>query len=358
MRVSHLESLRPVCPSCKTGSLVLSKTIRGEPADVIEGLIQCDDKACQHEYPIIDGIPILIADLRRVVPEQILGILGRTDLSETTLALLGECSGQGSALDAQRQHISTYAWSHWGDLDPEEPRAGHEHSVVSILDAGLAGLVKGGVVRAGEALPAPIADLGCSVGRTTFHLAARTKGLVLGVDLNFGMLRVARRALMEGTIRYARRRVGLVYDERQFPVALEGKERVDFWCADVMALPFREASFGLASSLNLIDCVSNPLDHLKSIRDIVRPGGGAIVATPFDWSAAATTPGSWLGGHSPRGPARGRSEHVLRSLLGGDHPAAIQGLALVAEEDRLEWPVRLHDRSILRYLVDLIVLSR
>ena len=89
MRASHLEALAPICPSCKTGALALSQRIRGEPEDVIEGLIQCDNKACQHEYPIIDGIPLLVADLRRLVPEQVLGILGRADLSETMLALLG-----------------------------------------------------------------------------------------------------------------------------------------------------------------------------------------------------------------------------------------------------------------------------
>jgi SAM-dependent methyltransferase len=171
------------------------------------------------------------------------------------------------------------------------------------------------------------------------------------------MLRLARRAL-SGRMRYARRRVGLIYDERTFDVPLPGAARVDFWCADALALPFRDATFGTAVSLNLIDCLMSPLDHLKSLRDIVRPGGAAIVATPFDWQPSATPVEAWLGGHSPRGAAGGRSELVLRSLLGGDHPLAIEGLSLLDEARGLDWNVRLHERSSMRYAVDVFALGR
>ena len=99
-------------------------------------------------------------------------------------------------------------------------------------------------------------DLGCSVGRTSFELAKRSDGLVLGVDLHLPMLRLARRVLETGTVSYARRRVGIVYDRRDFDVAFDDADRVDFWACDAMALPFRDAGFGHAMALNVLDCVN------------------------------------------------------------------------------------------------------
>jgi len=38
------------------------------------------------EYPIIDGLPIIVADLRNYVSQNIIPILSRNDLSETGTA--------------------------------------------------------------------------------------------------------------------------------------------------------------------------------------------------------------------------------------------------------------------------------
>ncbi len=335
----------------------MTQVLREDAEEILEGLLECTDPDCRHLYPVVDGIPILVGDLRRVVSEQILGILARDDVSETIMAVLGECCGPSSTLDARRQHLSAYCWSHWGDFDPSERRTGADGpaTIVSILERGLGRLAQRGAPATG-----PIVDLGCSVGRTTLELAERTDGadLVLGIDLNLSMLRVARRALRQGCVRYARRHTGLVYEERAFAVPRERGGRVDFWCADAQSLPFGEASFALAVSLNLLDCVQSPLDHLKSLRDILRPGGYALVASPFDWSAGATIPQAWIGGHSPLGEAQGHSEHVLRSLVGGLHPAAIRGLEVIDEVDNLAWAVRLYERSTVQYQVDLFLLAK
>jgi SAM-dependent methyltransferase/uncharacterized protein YbaR (Trm112 family) len=357
MKLAHFKALAPICPACRVAPVVIAEVIRGDAEDVQEGLLECSSPGCQHLYPIVDSIPMLVADLRRAVSEQVVGILARDDLSERLMGLLGECCGPSSALDAQRQHLSSYCWSHWGDFDRHA--AGEPNGtarIVSILATGLESLERADLPAVG-----PIVDLGCSVGRATYELAHRTPahaGPVVGVDLNFAMLRMARRAVLEGHVRYARRRGGLVYEERGFDVPTDARARVDFWCADVLALPFSPGTFGFVNSLNLLDCLQSPLDHLKSVRDLLRPGGGALIATPFDWSPAATAPESWVGGHSPYGTARGSSEQILRSLLGGDHPAAISGIRVVDEVDGLPWLIRLHERSTVEYGVDLFVLAR
>jgi SAM-dependent methyltransferase/uncharacterized protein YbaR (Trm112 family) len=354
MKLRHFETLAPVCPRCRTGALRLTREMRSEDADIIEGLIECQNQDCRHLYPIVDGIPILLADLRTFLQNQTLGLLVRGDLSEEMVSVLAECYGAASPLDINRQHLSTYGWTHYGDLDAEEGTG--PPAIVTILRAGLDRLAEAGIG------PGPVAiDLGCAVGRSTFELAARTQeegALVVGVDLNIAMLRVASAALRTGRVSYPLRRVGLVYEERSARLQQDGADRVDFWCADVLALPFGSETFDLAASINLIDCVQSPLDHLKSLRDVVREGGGALVASPFDWQPGATSIEAWIGGHSPYDERQGRSENVLRSLIGGDHPAKVDGLEIIDEIDGLEWPVRLHDRSVMQYRVDLFVLGR
>ena len=75
----------------------------------------------------------------------------------------------------------------------------------------------------------PLLEVGTSVGRSTFEMAARTDGLVLGIDLNIAMLRIATRVLREGRVKYPRRRIGVVYDQRDFEVSFEAADRVDFF---------------------------------------------------------------------------------------------------------------------------------
>jgi SAM-dependent methyltransferase len=354
VKLRHFEALSPICPSCRIGALRMTRKIRAGDGDLIEGLLECGNRECRHLYPVVDGIPILVADLRSFVQNQSLGLLGREDLSEEMVSVLAECYGPASPLDTNRQQTSMYGWTHYGDLDADE-RTGPP-AIVTILRTGLDRLGEAGISERDL-----IVDLGCAVGRSTFELAARPENqdaLVVGVDLNISMLRVAASALREGRVRYPLRRVGLVYEERTVDVPADGSDRVDFWCADVLALPFGSETFDLAASINLIDCLQSPHDHLTSLRDVIRPGGGALVASPFDWSPGATSIEAWIGGHSPYDERQGRSENVLRSLIGGDHPSAVDGLEIIDEIDGLEWPVRLHDRSVMHYRVDLFVLGR
>jgi SAM-dependent methyltransferase len=170
------------------------------------------------------------------------------------------------------------------------------------------------------------------------------------------MLRLASEILRHGTVQYARRRVGLVYERREFPARFAGTENVDFWACDAAALPFPADTFSLAVGLNVLDCVYAPIEFLTSLAGVLREGGKAVFACPYDWSPAATPLEAWLGGHSQRAPGAGSSAAVLRALLTpGAHPASIRGLELIAECDHLPWHVRLHERSTMTYEVHLAV---
>lgn len=355
MRLEHFETLRPVCPTCRGNDGVahpvrLWKVFAEADGHIIEALLECPNPACRREYPVIDGIPMLVASLRQHVEHNALGLLCRDDLGPEVESILGDCAGPNSSFDVMRQHISHYASDHYGDLDeglPGEERAA-AGGVLRMLEAGL-GLV-------GERPPGPVLDMGCSVGRTSFELATGTDDLVLGVDLNFSMLRVASRVLRSGRVRYGRRRVGIVYDRRDYAVDL-ANERVDFWQCDALALPFAGQPFGLVTSLNLLDCLSSPMAHLQNFSELLAAHGRVILGTPYDWSPAATQLGGWIGGHSQRGPAGGSSEMLLRWILEGKEGFPGVGLSVVADDPQVPWAVRLHARSTAHYRSHLMVLA-
>lgn len=317
---------------------------------IVEGMLHCSNAICQREYPIIDGIPLIVRDIRGYLSENALQVVQRTDLCERIEGVLGDCLGPGSAFDLMRQHLSSYSWDHYGDLDPDEasgdPQPG---SVVRVLEQGLA--------MAGELPPGPILDVGCSVGRSTLELAERYDRLVLGVDLNYAMLRVAGNVLRSGIVRYPRRRVGLVYDRRVFPVSFPNNNRVDYWACDATAFPFASGRFAAVVGLNVLDCMHSPVDFLSSLANVLTVGGAAVLSCPYDWSVAATPIEGWLGGHSQRSPEAGASESVLRRLLTPGAPQSIEGLSLL-DEAEASWQVRMHQRSAVSYKSHLVAVRR
>jgi len=329
--------------------VALTQVIRRTEDEILEGLLVCTRSECQQEYPILDGIPLLVPSVRTHVSHQAFALMARSDLSQPLMSLIGDCCGPESPFETLRRYLSTYTLDHWGDQDPEEGEG--PGAICRVLEAAWQ--------RGGATSHGPTLDLGCSVGRSTFELARRTDGLVLGIDLSFSMVQLAAEVMRTGQVRYPRRRVGLVYDQRTFPVECPGRERVDFWVADATALPLRDASMGTIASLNLLDCVPSPYEHLTELRRLLLNGGRALLTTPFDWSPSATPVEAWIGGHSQRAERSGGSAASLRALLtSGAHPHAIDGLTLLAEAEGIPWTLRVHDRSAYLYELYLAVLER
>ena len=330
----------------------IAQIAREEGGHVIEGVLHCQNANCLREFPIIDGIPIIVANIRQYIADNILSIYGRRDLGEIIESILGDCSGPGSAFDYARHLLSSYAWDHYAEFDPQESVS--EPRPWSMLRTMKIGLEMAEPVPAG-----PIIDVGCAVGRASFALAERGAELILGVDLNFPMLRMASEILRHGTARYPRRRVGVVYDRREFPVQFAHQENVDFWACDVTALPFPAGTFSMAVSMNVLDSVSSPHEMLLSIARILKPAGKLVLSCPYDWSSGATPLEAWVGGHSQRSPAAGSSEALLRNLLTpGAHGSSINDLILTAEKNQIPWHVRLHERSAMTYSSHVLVATR
>ena len=362
MRRSHFAAWGPHCPVCARSRATAPALLLAEGAtevgdDVLSGILVCSEPSCRHEYPIVDAIPIIMPELRRHLGERAIELLLRDDLDPAVLSLLGDALGPDSWLDVVRQGVSTYAWDAYADLDPSEPAGGlpaepQPGAARRCLEALLA--------LAAPVRPAgPMLDVGCGAGRTCFDLAASSDGaLVLGVDSNLALLRLASRVARTGSVAYDRRRIGTVYDDCRFDADLPGRERVDYWACDALALPFAPAKAGLVLALNVLDCVADPHGLLTTFATLIRPGGLLLLATPFDWSTRATQVERWIGGHSQRGAGNGAAETLLLALLTpGAHPLAVAGLQVLSTAD-CAWQTRLHARSAVSYRSHLLAARR
>jgi ubiquinone/menaquinone biosynthesis C-methylase UbiE/uncharacterized protein YbaR (Trm112 family) len=360
LRLSHFEALRPICPVCKIRGLTDEFPLQiGSVGcelefQIVEGVLLCSNPLCQSEFPILDGVPILLPNLRAYVAENIFHLVVRHDLTPITESLLGDCCSQGSLLDSMRQHLSCYVWGHYADLDPAEAAdAIQRDSVLRILEQGLELESTGShkiLMGAG-----PTLDIGCGPGRTTIAIAEKTDRMALGIDLNFSMLRLASTMLRTKHISYPRRRTGIVYDRREFEVQFSKLELVDFWACDALALPFSDERFARTVGMNVLDSVGSPQSLLSSIARVLQPDGNALLACPYDWTATVTPIEAWIGGHSQRNQAAGECAPWLRQLLSGANASHTEpALHLVNELDGLPWTVRLHDRSSMHYRVHLV----
>jgi len=359
LRRRHFAAFAPICPSCAAHGrgeppLAVASVTEERDGDVIGGILVCTLPACRHEFPIIDGIPVIVPDLAAFLAEHASELLLRDDLDPNVESLLGDALGQGSWFDVARQTQSTYAWDGWADCDPLE---------VTTADTPAPGAVRRCLARlldmAQAASATRVLDIGCAAGRSSRDLAARhPDALVLGLDVNISLLRLARAAL-SGIVSYPRRRIGLVYDRRTFATANGCAGRVDFWACDALALPLTAGCADLAVALNVLDCVAQPARLLAQLAASVQPGGHVLLATPYDWSTRATPTETWIGGHSQRADHAGAAEPFLRTLLTpGAHPQSVTGIRILDETESWPWQTRLHDRASVAYRCHLVALER
>ncbi len=302
MRLSHFEKLRPVCPVCRLrgqdNRLALT-TVEAEAAgDVRMGILAC--QGCGSEFPVVDGMPIIVPEVRRFVQENLFYLLARDDLTPSVESLLGDAAGPGSGLESIRQHVSSYAWDHWGEQDPS-----------------------------------PFAQ-------------------VPGGGAPGAVARIGRQAVVGGRIDYGLRRVGLVYDRRSYALRHGAGARGDVWLCDALALPFSAGTFALAIGMNVVDCMRDPRAGLVEVSRVLADEGRAVFSIPFDWAGQVTPVEAWLGGHSQRSSHAGSPEAILDLLL-SEGPLAAGSLRRSGAVGEVPWHVRLHDRSCMYYSAYLVV---
>jgi len=287
-----------ICPGCLPEELPLQPDIvREQKGDILEGTLTC--AKCGNEYPIRDGIAYLDhPGPREDAPE-----------SKYETAPL----------------LSSYLWSHYGDL------LGDEEALPSYRRWGeLMNACGGGTL-----------DLGSAVGRFAFEMSLKSD-FVVGVDNSVSFIRAARELAARGRKEVALRQEGIL--TREETILLPGDwqtDKVEFIVGDALSLPFRSRTFSSIGSLNRVDKVALPLKHLEEVNRVARETGAQfLLSDPFSWSEEAAREGDWLGGKA-EGRYAGRGLDNISALLQGEKGPLIPPWR-IAGQGHVWWKIRTH----------------
>jgi SAM-dependent methyltransferase len=245
-------------------------------------------------------------------------------------ALLAEHGPDDHPYARLLEHLSIYLDAHWGDRaePPPETAAFGARAIAERI----ARLPR--VERAVE--------LGCSAGRIVAELAAAADHVV-GLDLQFGALRRARRLLDGEPVAYARRLAGRHHAPAQVRAgdrAVPASRRT-LLCADVLDPPLVPGHYDRVVALNMLDSVARPRLLLSVADGLCRPGGEVILSSPYQWQSSVMEDAERIGGADP-------AADVAAILRGG---AGIAGRYEIEEEADVSWTLRRDARSAVEYRV-------
>ncbi|MEW6665411.1 MAG: methyltransferase domain-containing protein [Thermodesulfobacteriota bacterium] len=288
-----------ICPACLPSERPLGASVsRTDGEDILAGDLTC--KSCSTRYPVKDGVGVLLrapAETERK-PH---------DRYET------------------EPLVSAYLWSQYGDLfgEPEAAKAYRTWASLAGRDRALS------------------LDAGCAVGRFTFELSARSE-FTVGLDRSTAFVRTARRLMQEGHLTFSLITEGLLTESRSIALPEAWRaDRTEFIMADALALPFPREVFSFLGSLNLIDKVSKPLQHLREINRVARGKDSLLLFTdPFSWSTESAAVEDWLGGKN-EGPYAGPGIANVRRLLEGEG-GVLEPAWRIREQGSVSWTIRNH----------------
>ena len=113
--------------------------------------------------------------------------------------------------------------------------------------------------------------------------------------------------------------------------------RLQFTQGDACALPAAFGPFDAVLAANLLCRLPRPRDFLAALPRVVKPGGVAVLVSPYSWMEEYTAPELWLGGC-----IRDCEETASAPAL----KAAMEALGFVLEEEQdMPFLIREHARK-------------
>jgi len=294
-----------ICPACLPGEFPLqAEIIREEAGDIITGALVCPN--CGVRFPIEDGIAFLDPNRDR----------GRDRAQRQ----------QGTANKYETQEtVSSYLWTHYGDLLNDENSSEAYSAWATRMRP-----------HAGFSL-----DAGGAVGRFTFEMSTKCD-FAIGIDNSVAFIKAARQLMKERRMTFPLKEEGLLSLDATITLPEEWQsEKVEFIVGDALALPLRKDTISSFSSLNLLDKVPSPMQHLDEMNRVTKDKGAQfLLSDPFSWSTEAANMDQWLGGKK-KGPYAGKGlDNVIRLL---EEEGGRLGLAWrVEERDSVWWKIRTH----------------
>jgi 5-histidylcysteine sulfoxide synthase/putative 4-mercaptohistidine N1-methyltranferase len=166
-------------------------------------------------------------------------------------------------------------------------------------------------------------DIGCSVGGSSFELAAAGFNEVVAFDYSKAFIETAERMQrgeevtfqvpMEGDL-HAR-----VVAKHEANVNTAARNQVRFQVGDACQLSKDAAALGTFDSImlaNLLCRLPDPQACLDGLRDVIKPDGVVVIVTPFSWLEEFTPRSKWLGGFEQQdGSGSVRSKEELAKQM-------------------------------------------
>jgi SAM-dependent methyltransferase len=286
-----------VCPECIAKEIPLDLEIKEEQnEDVLEGELRCP--GCGSCYTINQGVAVV--------------------LPKRSMSVLSDKMGYNS-----RIMLSSYLWSHYSEFF-NGPNATDAYKVWSSHFRG----------TNGAAL-----DIGCSVGRLSFELG-KTHSQVIGIDTSISFIRKARELLTKKRLQFDLVVEGHITEERSCDFDSSWQyDGVDFIVADALALPFPKSLFSTVASINVLEKVPNPIQHLRDVNKVLREENAMFVfSDPFSWDETVLDPELWLSGRNT-GKYKGRGIDNISRLFSGKEGVFNPPLE-IREKGDVFWKIR------------------
>jgi SAM-dependent methyltransferase/uncharacterized protein YbaR (Trm112 family) len=286
-----------LCPECIPEEMPLGLNIEKEhDEDVIEGQLRCSH--CGHSYPIHKGIAVI--------------------LPERSLSILSNSSGYNS-----KGMLSAYLWAHFCDLF-HDPNATDAYRIWSSYFRGTNDYAL---------------DIGCAVGRLAFELS-KTYSHVIGMDTSKTFIEKARELLIRKRLDFDLIIEGHMTEERSCDFDDQWNvDGMEFIVADALALPFPKRLFSTVTSVNILEKVPDPLQHLIEANRVLREKDSMFVfSDPFTWDESVMDAEYWLGGKTD-GKYGGRGMDNIGRLLSGNDGIFDPPLRIV-DKRNVSWKIR------------------
>jgi len=286
-----------VCPECIMEATPLDLEIKEErDDDVLEGVLRCP--TCGSCYLINQGVAVV--------------------LPKKTLSVVSDSSGYNS-----QDMLSSYLWSHFSEYF-DGSNATDAYKIWSSHFRETDGCAL---------------DIGCSVGRLSFELS-KTHSRVIGIDTSLSFIRKARELLVKKLLEFDLIVEGHIIEARSCELDQSWNYHgVDFIVADALALPFPRNLFSTVTSVNVLEKLPRPIQHLQEVNRILRKENGTFVfSDPFSWDATVSDPELWLGGKT-EGKHKGRGIDNISRLFAGEDGIFDPPLE-ICEKGNVAWKIR------------------
>jgi SAM-dependent methyltransferase len=285
---------------------------------------------CGRRYPIIDEVPIVMANPAAYLRSEIATVVER-DLPPEVAALLVADGPDEAHYARLLEHLSIYIDAHWADREVDRARPPDGFALGSLIDR-LASLPRVELA----------VELGCSAGRVVAELAVNADRVV-GLDINFGAVRRARHLLDGEPLAYGRRVIGRHYARVEVAAGAlaVAPQRRRLVCGDALDPPLIQGMFDRVVALNVLDSVRQPRQLLSVVDGLCAPHGELIVSSPYSWQSTVMEDHERLGGADP-------AIDVAAILRDGE---GLGARYRIEDEAEVPWTLRRDARSTVAYRV-------